>query len=411
MSLAGPFRRVPLLDLVREATGRAELSYDDDLATWRGAVRPHEVHHEDAWGVGKLALEVYEALVEHTLWEPTFVTDYPVEVSPLARRHRDQAHVTERFELIVAGASSATPSPSWSTRSTSASGSRHRPPPGPPATTKRWRWTSRTCGRWSRSASDRRPRHRGRPVGDVAGRRAQHPRRHPVPDPPPRDAEREHPEGRAVTAYRLASATRPFRVARAVGHLPRALRQDLDAETTDLTWRRVLHREDGFRCILACVDGEVLGLAHSVSRPHTWRTGAGLLPRGLVVSPGRPRFAAWGATLDRGVALAARALSLDAGHLGDRGRQRGRPAALRPARHAHHPGPLRDRLPPTGRRDTVRITTYTSSSDAVDDALPTRRARLRHRARPARARAGVRRHLGGADGGGRSTRCVPPGAG
>jgi lysyl-tRNA synthetase, class II len=102
ISLAGPFRRVPLLDLVREATGRSELSYDDDLAAWREVCDAHEVHHEDAWGVGKLALEVYEALVEHTLWEPTFVIDYPIEVSPLARRHRDQDHVTERFELIVA---------------------------------------------------------------------------------------------------------------------------------------------------------------------------------------------------------------------------------------------------------------------------------------------------------------------
>ena len=103
VSLAGPFRRVPLLDLVREATDRPELSYDDDLATWRALCDTHEVHHEDAWGAGKLALELYEALVEHTLWDPTFVIDYPVEVSPLARKHRSEPHVTERFELIMVG--------------------------------------------------------------------------------------------------------------------------------------------------------------------------------------------------------------------------------------------------------------------------------------------------------------------
>jgi lysyl-tRNA synthetase, class II len=103
VSLAGPFRRVPLLDLVREATGRPELSYADDLATWREVCDAHEVHHEAAWGTGKLALEVYEALVEHGLWDPTFVIDYPVEVSPLARRHRDLPDVTERFELIAVG--------------------------------------------------------------------------------------------------------------------------------------------------------------------------------------------------------------------------------------------------------------------------------------------------------------------
>ena len=103
VSLAGPFRRAPLLQLVREATGRDELSYDLDVATWRAVCDDHDVHHEDAWGVGKLALELYEALVEHTLWAPTFVTDYPVEVSPLARAHRDDPHVTERFELILVG--------------------------------------------------------------------------------------------------------------------------------------------------------------------------------------------------------------------------------------------------------------------------------------------------------------------
>jgi lysyl-tRNA synthetase, class II len=103
VSLAGPFRRVSLLELVRDATGEAELSYDDDAASVRALCDRHEVHHEGSWGVGKLVLELYEALVEHTLWDPTFVIDYPVEVSPLARRHRSEPHVTERFEVIVTG--------------------------------------------------------------------------------------------------------------------------------------------------------------------------------------------------------------------------------------------------------------------------------------------------------------------
>jgi lysyl-tRNA synthetase, class II len=103
VSLVGPYRRVPLLELVREATGEADLSYDDDRARLVELCDRHDVPTEDAWGVGKLMLELYEALVEHTLWEPTFVIDYPVEVSPLARRHRSEPHVTERFELIVTG--------------------------------------------------------------------------------------------------------------------------------------------------------------------------------------------------------------------------------------------------------------------------------------------------------------------
>jgi lysyl-tRNA synthetase, class II len=103
VSLVGPFRRVPLLELVREATGESDLSYDDTPEQLRSLCDRHGVTHDDSWGVGKLVLELYEALVEHTLWDPTFVIDYPVEVSPLARRHRSEPHVTERFEVIVTG--------------------------------------------------------------------------------------------------------------------------------------------------------------------------------------------------------------------------------------------------------------------------------------------------------------------
>jgi len=103
VSLEGAFRRVTLLELVREATGEPDLGYETDPVRVRAICDRHGVHHEDAWGVGKLVLELYEALVEHTLWDPTFVIDYPVEVSPLARKHRSEPHVTERFEVIVTG--------------------------------------------------------------------------------------------------------------------------------------------------------------------------------------------------------------------------------------------------------------------------------------------------------------------
>ncbi|MEX0592541.1 MAG: lysine--tRNA ligase, partial [Nitriliruptoraceae bacterium] len=103
VSLEPPFRRETLLDLVREATGQADLSYTSDIDEVRALCERHTIDVEPAWGVGKLVLELYEAMVEHTLWEPTFVMDYPVEVSPLARRHRDDPQVTERFELIVTG--------------------------------------------------------------------------------------------------------------------------------------------------------------------------------------------------------------------------------------------------------------------------------------------------------------------
>jgi len=103
VDLGGTWPRRPLLELVREATGASGLGYATPLSELRELCARHGVQAQPGWGAGKLVLELYEALVEHTLWEPTFVIDYPVEVSPLARRHRDNPDVTERFELIVVG--------------------------------------------------------------------------------------------------------------------------------------------------------------------------------------------------------------------------------------------------------------------------------------------------------------------
>ncbi|HVM14674.1 MAG TPA: lysine--tRNA ligase [Egibacteraceae bacterium] len=103
IDLGGRWPRRRLLDLVREAVKRDELSWTTPVEELRRLCASSDVHTEPDWGAGKLVLELYEKLVEHTLWDPTFVIDYPVEVSPLARRHRDDPEVTERFELIVAG--------------------------------------------------------------------------------------------------------------------------------------------------------------------------------------------------------------------------------------------------------------------------------------------------------------------
>jgi lysyl-tRNA synthetase class II len=61
------------------------------------------VEYDLAWGSGKLILEIYEKTTEANIVGPTFVCDYPREVSPLARTHRDDPTLTERFELIIGG--------------------------------------------------------------------------------------------------------------------------------------------------------------------------------------------------------------------------------------------------------------------------------------------------------------------
>ena len=102
VDLSGDWPRRPLLDLVAEAVGVERLDLGD-RARLAELCAAHRVPIEDRWGAGKLALELYEKLVEPHLWEPTFVIDDPVEVSPLARRHPDDPGLAQRYELIIAG--------------------------------------------------------------------------------------------------------------------------------------------------------------------------------------------------------------------------------------------------------------------------------------------------------------------
>ena len=103
VDLDGDWDEVTLLDAVRGAIGRPDLAYDWPLDRVRELCDRRDVAWEPGWGTGKLVLELYEKHAEHRITRPTFVTDYPVEVSPLAHPHRDDPFVTERFELIILG--------------------------------------------------------------------------------------------------------------------------------------------------------------------------------------------------------------------------------------------------------------------------------------------------------------------
>ena len=102
ISLAGQWPRRSVIELVCEATG-AQVSLDTPVQDIRALCESHGVQWHVEWGQGRLIEELRDEVVEPRLRQPVFVKDYPVEVSPLARRHRDDPRLTERFELIVAG--------------------------------------------------------------------------------------------------------------------------------------------------------------------------------------------------------------------------------------------------------------------------------------------------------------------
>jgi lysyl-tRNA synthetase class 2 len=79
------------------------VSFDDSIHAARALAREHGIEPLGHWGHGKIIEELFDALVVDDIWDPTFVMDHPVEVSPLARRHRVDPDLTERWELFIAG--------------------------------------------------------------------------------------------------------------------------------------------------------------------------------------------------------------------------------------------------------------------------------------------------------------------
>ncbi len=103
IDLTPPWRRVTMHELVQEITG-VDLNSFDDFESARIAAENAGIGvPEDCKTIGKLLNEAFEQKVEETLIQPTFVLDFPVEISPLAKPHRSKTDLVERFELYVVG--------------------------------------------------------------------------------------------------------------------------------------------------------------------------------------------------------------------------------------------------------------------------------------------------------------------
>ena len=102
LDVAKPWRRATMTELIEESIGVA-LTLDTPVEELRAIASEHEIPIKDGYGPGKLILEIYEKTTESSLWGPVYVTDYPIEVSPLSREHRSNPGMTERFEAILAG--------------------------------------------------------------------------------------------------------------------------------------------------------------------------------------------------------------------------------------------------------------------------------------------------------------------
>jgi lysyl-tRNA synthetase class 2 len=102
LDLTPPWRRATITEVVEEHAG-VHVDVQMPVEDLRRIATEHGVEVKPHYGPGKLMLEIYEKTTEANLWGPVFVMDYPQEVSPLARDHRTEPGLVERFEAIVAG--------------------------------------------------------------------------------------------------------------------------------------------------------------------------------------------------------------------------------------------------------------------------------------------------------------------
>lgn len=101
--MAKPFVRMTLVESILHVNTSLKLADIDTLAAAKNTAKKLDIPFHDKSGLGKIQLEIFEKTVEHKLIQPTFITEYPAEVSPLARRNDQNPFVTDRFEMFIAG--------------------------------------------------------------------------------------------------------------------------------------------------------------------------------------------------------------------------------------------------------------------------------------------------------------------
>ena len=102
IDLSGEWASRPMTDIVSDVIGK-KVTIDTPVEELAAAAREKGLEVKPEWTAGKIIAEIYDELGEDTIVNPTFVCDYPIEVSPLAKRFEDDPRLTHRFELVIAG--------------------------------------------------------------------------------------------------------------------------------------------------------------------------------------------------------------------------------------------------------------------------------------------------------------------
>lgn len=103
IDFAKPFARMTVKEAIVHFNPEVKMSDLDDIEKAKAIAKNLKLKIQSNYGLGKIQIEIFEATAEHRLIQPTFITEYPAEVSPLARCNNDDAFITDRFELFIGG--------------------------------------------------------------------------------------------------------------------------------------------------------------------------------------------------------------------------------------------------------------------------------------------------------------------
>jgi lysyl-tRNA synthetase class 2 len=101
INFKAPFPRISIMDAIKQKTGEDISGMDEDQL--RNLCHKWQVITDKSMGKGKLIDQLFSELCEHTFIQPTFIIDYPIEMSPLTKKHREKDGLVERFELMING--------------------------------------------------------------------------------------------------------------------------------------------------------------------------------------------------------------------------------------------------------------------------------------------------------------------
>ena len=176
-----PFEKLTMREAIKKYRPETDMADLDNFDSAKAIAESIGIHVEKSWGLGRIVTEIFEEVAEAHLIQPTFITEYPAEVSPLARRNDVNPEITDRFEFFIGGREIGNGFSELNDAEDQAQRFRIRLPRKTQVTTKRCSTMKITLPHWNMAYRRQQVWDWHRPYGNAVHQQPYHPRRYSVP--------------------------------------------------------------------------------------------------------------------------------------------------------------------------------------------------------------------------------------